>query len=55
MVKAGRTLIAVFPLLKVPHVSTSSAEDTTLRIVLHSVWIGPFILVLVFIEFVDGQ
>ena len=25
-------LIAVFPLLKVPHVSVSSAEDTTLKV-----------------------
>ena len=31
-IKYGRTSIAVFPLLKVPHVSASAAEDTKLRI-----------------------
>ena len=43
--------IAVLPLLKVPHVSASASEDMTLLIVLHYVWIGPFILGLGFIGF----
>ena len=43
-IKAGWMTIFVFMLLKVPHVLDSDDEDTTLRIVLHSVWIGPFLL-----------
>ena len=38
----GRTKIAVFLLLNVPHVLDYAAADTTLEIVLHYVWIGPF-------------
>ena len=34
----GTTILA---LLKIPIVSASTAEDKTLRIVLHSVWMGP--------------
>ena len=54
-VEAGRMLIAVLPLLKVPHVSASAAEDKTLRIVLHSVCIGPFLSGLGFIGLGQGQ
>ena len=42
-IRAGQTIIYVFILLKVPHVSASAAEDKTLRIALHSVWIGLFL------------
>ena len=35
--------IVVFSLLRVPHASAFAAEDTTLRIVLHYIWIGPFV------------
>ena len=35
--------VDVFLLLKVPHVSASAAEDTTFRIFLHSVFMGPFL------------
>ena len=38
-------------MLKVLDVSASVDNDTLLRIVLHSVWIGPFLLDLGFIEF----
>ena len=41
-IKAGCMLISVFLLLKVSHVSASSDVGTALRIVLNSVWIGPF-------------
>ena len=54
-IKAGRITIDVFLLLKVPHISASSAEDTTLRIVLHSVCICPFLLGLDFIGLSEGQ
>ena len=54
-IKDGHLKIAVFPLFKVPHVSSSVAEDTTLRIFFHSMWIGPFLLRLGFIGFGDGQ
>ena len=54
-IKAGRMPIAVFPLLKVPHVSASAAEDTTLRIVLHYMCIGPFLSGLCFIGLGEGQ
>ena len=43
-IKSGRMPIALFPLLKLPRVSASAAEDNKLWIVLHSVWIGLFIL-----------
>ena len=44
MIKSDRIPIAVLPLFKVPHVLASGAEDTILQILLHSVWIGQFIL-----------
>ena len=47
--------IEIFTLLKFSHVSASAAEDTTLRIVLNSVWIGPFILGVGFNGRGDGQ
>ena len=55
MSKYGCILIAVFPLLKVTHVSASAAEDTTFRIVLHSVCMGPFLSGLGFIRMGEGQ
>ena len=54
-IMAGCMPIAVFPLLKVPHVSASAAEYTTLQIILHFLWIGLFPLGLGFIVFGDGQ
>ena len=53
VIKAGLMPIAVFIFLKVPHVSVSATEDTTLRTVLHSMWIGLFLLGLGFIDFGD--
>ena len=40
LINSGRMLIAIFLLLKLPHVSASAEEDTTMRIVLHSVGMG---------------
>ena len=54
-IKYGRIPIAVLPLLKVPYVSVSSAEDMTLQIVLYSVCIGPFLLGLGFIRLDEVQ
>ena len=47
--------IAIFTLLKVPHVTTSADKDMILRIVLEYVWIGPFLLCVGFISLGDGQ
>ena len=47
--------IDVFRLLKVPHVSDSAAEDTTLRIVLDSVCMGTFQSGLGFVGLGEGQ
>ena len=47
--------ISVFPCLKVPHISDSAAEDTTMRIVLHSVSMGTFILGVLFIGLGEVQ
>ena len=47
--------ISVFLLLKVSHVSASSAEDTILWIVLHYVCIGLFLLGVVFNGRGEGQ
>ena len=55
VIKSGCMLIDVYPLLKVPHVSASAAEDTTFRIVLHSVFMGPFLSGLGFIGLGEGQ
>ena len=54
-IKAVHMLIAVFPLLNVPHVLTSAVEGTTLQTVLHYVWIGPFLLGVVFTGRGEGQ
>ena len=54
-IKAGRMPIYTFILLKVPHLSDSAAKDTTIWIVLHSMWIGPFLLGVGFIGLDDGQ
>ena len=54
-IKAGRMPITVSLLLKVPHVSASADEDTTLRIFYDSVCIGPFLLGLGFIRLGQGQ
>ena len=54
-IKVGCMPMAVFKLLKVPHVSDSAAEDTTLQIVLYSVWIGPFLLLVGFTDRGKGQ
>ena len=43
VIKAGRMPIYVFSLLKVTHISASAAEDTRLRIALHSVCIYTFL------------
>ena len=48
-------LISVFLMLKVPHASSSAAEDKTFWIVLHSVCMGPVLLGLGFIELGEGQ
>ena len=42
VIRAVRIPIVIFPLLNVPHVSASAADNTILRFFLHSVWIGPF-------------
>ena len=55
VINSGHILIYVFPLLKVPHVSASSAEDTTLRIVLHFVFMGTFLSGLDFIGLGEVQ
>ena len=55
VIKAGCMPIAVFLLLKVPHVSDSAAEDTTLQMVLHSVCMGTFLPGLGFIGLGEGQ
>ena len=47
--------IYFLPLPKVPNVTASNAEDTTLRIVLQSVRMGPFISGLGFIGLGEGQ
>ena len=54
-IKDGWMTIFVFMLLKVPHVLDSDDEDTTLRIVLHSVWMGPFLLGVGFNGRSEGQ
>ena len=54
-INAGFMPIAVFHLLKVPHVSYLADEYTTLRIVLHYVCTGPFLLGLGFIILGEGQ
>ena len=54
-IKAGRMPIYVLPLLKVTHDSASVSEGTTLRIVLRSVCIGPFLSGLGFIGLGEGQ
>ena len=47
--------ISVLPFLKLPHVSSSAAEDTTFRIVLHSVCMELFLSGLGFIGLGEGQ
>ena len=47
--------IAVLTLLNVPHLLASVYEDTTLRIFLHYVWIGLFLLGVVFTRHVECQ
>ena len=42
-IKADHMTIAIFPLLKFPQFASSVDEDATLRIFLHSLWIGPFL------------
>ena len=54
-IKSGCMPIDVFLSLHVPHVPASSHEDTILRIVLHLVCIGPFLLGLGFIGLGEGQ
>ena len=54
-IKAGCMPISVFPLLKVSHVSAYDTEYTTLRIVLHYVWIGPFLVRVGFTGHGEGQ
>ena len=49
VIKYGRIPISVLLLLKVSHVSDSATEDTTFRIVLHSMCMGPFLSGLGFI------
>ena len=55
VIKDGCMSISVFPLLKLPHVSSSAAEDTTFWIVLHSVCMELFLLGLGFIGLGEGQ
>ena len=54
-IKSGRMTIDVFPLLNVPHVSASTSEDTTLKIVLYYVYIGLFLLGVGFTGLGEGQ
>ena len=54
-IKAGSMQVAVSTIFKLPHVLASVAEYTTLGIVLHTVWIGPFILGVGFIRLGEGQ
>ena len=54
-IKSTRMPIADFPLLKVPHFLASAAEYRTLRILLHYLCIGPFILRLGLIGLGEGQ
>ena len=54
-IKGVRIMIAIFLMLKVPHVSSYSTEDMILRMVLHYAWIGPFPLVVGFIGLGDFQ
>ena len=44
VIRTGPMPIYVSTLLNVPHISYSAADDTTLRIFLHYVWIVPFSL-----------
>ena len=53
-IKSGCMPISGFPLLNVPHVSASAAEDTTFQIVLHPVCMGPFLSVFGFIGLGEG-
>ena len=53
-IKAGHMPIAVFLLLKVPHVSASAVWDTNFRIVLHYVW-GRFSLDWVLLDWVRAS
>ena len=55
MIKSGRMPIAVFPLFNSPHVSAYADEDTTLRIVLHYMRIGTFVLEVGFTVRGEGQ
>ena len=55
VINYGHMMIAVFLLFKVPDVSALAAEDTTLRIFLHSVCMGPFLSGLGFIGLGEGQ
>ena len=55
VINASCIPIAVLPLLKVPHVSTSSAEDTTLRIFKYYVCIGQLISGIGLIRLGKGQ
>ena len=43
-IKDGCMTVAVFPLINILHVSSSDDKYATLKIFLHSVCIGPFIL-----------
>ena len=53
-IKSDCVTISFFPLFNFPHASASAAEDTTFRIVLHYVWIVPFLLGLVFTGHGEG-
>ena len=55
VIKYYYMLIDFLPLLKVPRVSDSAAEYITLRIVLHSVCMGPFLSGLGSIGLGEGQ
>ena len=54
VINDGCISIAVSPLFKVPHVSDSAVKDTTLKIVLHSVCMSPFLSGLGFIGLGEG-
>ena len=53
--KADFLTITFFQLLKVTHVSASDAQDTKLRILLHPVRTGHFLLGVDFIGHGEGQ
>ena len=55
VINDGRKPIAVFLLLKVPHILASAYKKLILLMFLHSVWIGSFLLGLGIIGFGDGQ